>query len=82
MRNLVATPSFIRGALVAALALGAIAAGAAPAVAGRPTIFELQDHLRQLPEKQRAREAARPEPMSAPLVVDEETPHQAPRRRK
>lgn len=82
MKTFDASRSFVRGALAAAFVIGVCAAGATPAAAGRPTIFELQEHLRQLPEKQRAREGARPMPMSVPLADNEELPHQAPGRRR
>lgn len=51
-----------RSSALAVVALCAVASAPGAANAGRPTIFDLQDHLKQLPEKQRAREAAERKP--------------------
>lgn len=47
-----------RRTLQALVACALIAAAPSTALAGRPNIFDLQNYLKQLSEKQKAREAA------------------------
>ena len=77
----VASPSVLtKRALLVLGVVGLAAFAPAPAMAGRPTIFELQEHLRQLPQKQREREAA--QQMPVPVLDVEGAPREAPKRRR
>lgn len=60
--------------------VGLVAFAPAPGMVGRPTIFELQDYLRQLPQKQREREAL--QQMPVPVFDAGEAPQEAPKRRR
>lgn len=56
----------VRRTCIMLMATAFVLGAPASASAGRPTIFELQHHLKQMPEKQRAREASKPAPISFP----------------
>ncbi len=70
--NPVRTSPLARRGLQALVACALIAAAPSNAQAGRPNIFDLQNYLKQLPEKQKAREAA--DRKSAPIGATDAKP--------
>ena len=74
-------PKFARRILVSVFATGAIVLTPAPALAGRPTIFDLQNYLRSLTQDNRAQDLTR-RPRAAGEEPVQPTTSTAPKYRK